>query len=174
MCSKIFVFFFLHMIPVGNQRKEKKKKECISKNGMPANGGILFFEVPTPPKHWRKHSQGNIPSNYTKNLEQVFRNKSNNRVLESVDQEVLGSHLGSHFRFSFRDLVSNRSGYSFVRLLGLCFSVEVCLLCLSRGTDRRNLPVSPSTSRGVFVFLSDLSLQRALWSLHLVTYFCMN
>jgi hypothetical protein len=35
-------------------------------------------------------------------------------------------------------------------------------VCLSRCIDRRNFPVSLSTSRGVFVFLSDLSLQRAL------------
>jgi hypothetical protein len=43
------------MIPVGNQRKKKKKKECISKNGMPAHGGILFSEMPT-----QKNSGGNI------------------------------------------------------------------------------------------------------------------
>jgi hypothetical protein len=62
---------------LGIKEKKRKKKECISKNGMPSDGGILFFEMPTP-KQWRKHSQGNTPSNYTKKLEQVFTNKTKN------------------------------------------------------------------------------------------------
>jgi hypothetical protein len=52
---------------LGIKRKKNEKKECISKNGMPADGGILFFEMLTP-KQWRKHSQGNMPSDYTKKI----------------------------------------------------------------------------------------------------------
>jgi hypothetical protein len=83
---------------LGIKEKRRKKKECISKNGMPANGGIWFFlKCPHP-----QNSGGNIhkvtcPPITLKNWSKSFTNKSNNRVLESVDQEVLGSHLGSLF-----------------------------------------------------------------------------
>jgi hypothetical protein len=83
------------MIPVGNQRKKKKKKECISKNGIPADGGILFFEMSTP-KQWRKHSQANMPSNYTKKLEQVFTNKSKNSKNVKISlMKYAGKWLGA-------------------------------------------------------------------------------
>lgn len=72
-----FLYFFAHDTCWESKKKEEKKQECISKNGIPADGGILFFEMPTP-KQWRKHSQGNMPFNYTKKLEQVFTNKSKN------------------------------------------------------------------------------------------------
>jgi len=75
----------------------------------------------------------------------------NNRVLESVDQEVLGSHLGSLFRMSFE--ISFKPVLAIASFVSwdFVFSVKVCLLCVSRAALIEE--ISPSPFRHLAVFL---------------------